>query len=441
MLALLACSQPEPPPDVLLVVLDTVRADALSAYGHSRPTSPQLQAIADAGVRFADVTAPGSWTWPSHASLFTGLDPWEHGARMPALGGSLDQGFPPMRADVPTLAERFGAAGYRTVSLSANCLLDPALGLVRGFDEAVCLDIPGEVEVRAEALLAEPDERPLLLFVNLMPAHSPYDITKANWSAPHEPELRPETAPEWVQPYLKSNPPGVDLGLATGGATGIQHVLRGDLEPDWQLLRDLYDGEVLDADLRLNRLLKAWNRHGGGVVAVTSDHGEAFGEHGRVDHRGSVYPEAVAVPLVLAGPGAPAGRVVDTPVPLVALHDTLLVLAGLEAATAGLPLDGRAWTAPIRAAAWPDPYRAEKVGGLETHHLVLVRVGDEALVVRDLGEDEYYRGGDWSRDLAAQHPDRVAELREHARFEVHETRPEVLEAATRENLKALGYLE
>ena len=82
--SLLACSgltieAPLRRPDVMLVVLDTVRADRLSAYGHDRPTSLQLEAIAAAGVRFVDVTAPAPWTWPSHASLFTGLHPWEHG--------------------------------------------------------------------------------------------------------------------------------------------------------------------------------------------------------------------------------------------------------------------------------------------------------------------------------------------------------------------------
>lgn len=446
LLALLACSQPEPPPDVLLVVLDTVRADALSAYGNPRPTSPQVEAVASAGVRFADVTAPGSWTWPSHASLFTGLDAWEHGARMPQLGESIASGFPPMREDVPTLAGRFAEAGYRTASLSANCLLTPELGLVRDFADARCLDAPGAVEDEVKVLLAEDDPRPLFLFVNLMPAHAPYDITHARWSAPHEAELDPAHAEPWIQPYLKTQPPGVDLGRAAEGYTGIQHYLRGELdvtETGWTLVRDLYEGEVVEADARLNRVLKSWASSRDGVVAVTSDHGEAFGEHGKIDHRANVYPEVLAVPLVLAGPGVPVGTTIEQPIPLLALHDTLLTLAGLEASTRGLVpvMAGGTWSEPIRVVAWPDPYRAEKVGGDEQNRLTLVRDSGDALVLRDRGAAELYVAGDWSNDVAATHPARVEELRALAAVEVHQTRAGPLDAATRNNLKALGYVE
>ena len=119
-------------PDVLLVVLDTVRADRLSAYGHERPTDLYLSALAEAsGVLFEGVTAPAPWTWPSHASLFTGEVPWVHGAHL-ALLESEDERFhhaginaTRMREDLPTLAERFSEAGYRTVSLSANQWLAP----------------------------------------------------------------------------------------------------------------------------------------------------------------------------------------------------------------------------------------------------------------------------------------------------------------------------
>ena len=109
---------PKASPDVLIIVLDTVRADMMSTYGHKHPTSPQLDAIADAGVTFEDVTAPSSWTWPSHASLFTGKAPWEHGAHasIQAEGIGLASGhwgLLAMRSDLPTMAEQFAAAGYR----------------------------------------------------------------------------------------------------------------------------------------------------------------------------------------------------------------------------------------------------------------------------------------------------------------------------------------
>jgi arylsulfatase A-like enzyme len=140
-LLLMACESPEPaPPPVLLVVMDTVRADRTSTYGYARPTTIQLDAVARAGVVFEDVTAPGSWTWPSHASLFTGRPPWEHGAHLVTReqaaslarnavveGSEVMVGR--MRTDLPTLAERFAEAGYRTRALFSNEWLAADLGL------------------------------------------------------------------------------------------------------------------------------------------------------------------------------------------------------------------------------------------------------------------------------------------------------------------------
>ena len=141
-LLLLGCTGPEPapprPPDVLLVILDTVRDDA--TFGAKRAgVTPQLDALGAAGARFTDVTTHGSWTWPSHTSLFTGAPPWEHGAHFaPAKDAALVLGerawsvggFPD---DMETLAEQMQQAGYRTVSLSENPLIGPDLGSTRGF--------------------------------------------------------------------------------------------------------------------------------------------------------------------------------------------------------------------------------------------------------------------------------------------------------------------
>ena len=108
LLLLVGCTSKPAPPDVLLIIMDTVRADRLHTYGHSRPTSRQLDAIADVGVVFTDVTADGTWTWPGHASLFTGEPPWVHGAHWstdPAAAGQVNQetGYwevSPMREDL-----------------------------------------------------------------------------------------------------------------------------------------------------------------------------------------------------------------------------------------------------------------------------------------------------------------------------------------------------
>ena len=109
------------PPGVLRVVLATVRADRSQAWGHDRPTGLQVSAQAESGVRWAEAHAPGSWTWPVHASLFKGTPPWVHGAHFPPLGAATCAGFPAPRDDLPTLAERFAAAGHHSVALSATC--------------------------------------------------------------------------------------------------------------------------------------------------------------------------------------------------------------------------------------------------------------------------------------------------------------------------------
>jgi len=258
-----ATTPPKPAqPSVLVVVIDTLRADAVGALGASRPLTPQMDAVADAGVNFTDVTAEGSWTWPSHATLFTGVPPWEHGAHFAPLDEPMGDSFPSMRADLPTLAEKFSAAGYQTVSLSANCLLDKDSSLVRGFHTARCLDAPGKVEAAVEQLLGQPTDKPLFLFVNLMPAHSPYSLTPAPWAAKHRPRMLGTDKSDWMLPYLVTSPPGIDLQLRAteDSMTGIQAYLSDSLPistADFTVIRDLYEGEVLEADRRLNTVLSA----------------------------------------------------------------------------------------------------------------------------------------------------------------------------------------
>ena len=448
---------PERPPDVLFVVLDTVRADRLQAWGHDRPTGLQITALAESGVRWAEAHAPGSWTWPVHASLFTGTPPWVHGAHFPPLGQAAGNGFPAPREDLPTLAERFSAAGYRTVSLSANCLLEPELGLTRGFEDARCLDVPGEVETAVEQILQD-GTAPLFLFVNLMPAHGPYSLTPVPWAAQHAGAL---AAPaEGLAPYIDPGPPpGVDFQRreAEGAPTGVQRVVSGDLEladRDWAMVRDLYDGELVDADRRLMRIIEAWNGRGPpGIIAVTSDHGEHLGERGLVDHRGSVWPGLTHVPLVIAAPGRlPAAAVVERPVSLVDVPDTLIRLAGIPGAEGPglLKSDGSVDPAPARpvmAMAWPDPYRAATVGGRWTRTWQMWTDGQDRLVLDDAGGVQRFAADDpgLETDISQQDPEGTAALAVRARADlggpVFTGKPRSASSDTEEQLEALGYIQ
>jgi arylsulfatase A-like enzyme len=420
---------PEPErPAILLVVLDTVRADHVSSYGYPRPTTPQLDAVAAAGALFEDASASAPWTWPSHASLFTGQPPWVHGAHLTRGTGDAtqirDMSVTPMRRDLPTLAERLGRAGYRTVSLASNRWLDPPLGLTRGFEDARVLDNDGLVFQAAREEIARRDARPLFLFVNLLSAHAPYLEGPGPWAVPDEAALSPADAPEWLRPYLVTDAPGgVDLYEKPEGSEldGVGRYLAGQLSiPDegMRLLGALYDAGVRAADFGLGRVLQAWvAAHPTGVVAVTSDHGEALGEHGLIDHRGAVYREQLHVPLVLAAPGTvPAGRRVRQPVRMLDLYPTLLELAGVERSPRSLlaVLRGESREGAIVASAWPNPLWADAIGGRFSRRWNLYREGGEALVWDAEGEAELYdlaQDPAMTRDLAQQRPERVRELR------------------------------
>lgn len=460
-LAAAACSPPpSPPPSILVVVLDTVRADRTSTYGYGRPTTPQLDAIAAAGTVFEDTTAPASWTWPSHASLFTGEPPWVHGARVAqvekeAMGEIM---VTPMRRDLPTLAQRLGEAGYRTVALASNTWLSDDLGLTRGFDH---VELQPNDDSVVRAALEEIDrsrDRPLFLFVNLLSAHAPYREGPGPWNAGPWSPLGPETVPEWARPYLiDSSPNGLHFDRVVEGddASGVLKFLRGELpvtERDLELLGRLYDAGVRAADFALGRILGRWvTVHPDGALAVTSDHGEALGEHGRIDHRCSVYSEVLSVPLVLAGPGVEPGARIRTPVGMTALHPTVLAWAGLDAGRPTL-LDVATGTdpGPVEAAAWPGGLWALRVGGPFRHLWHHYREGDHALLVSTGGDTELYDMRDdpaMDHDLSERQPELHRRMLDSALQRIAQAEaapePEPVEISpeTREALRRLGYVE
>ena len=457
---------PPPPPDILLVVLDTVRADRLAAYGHHRPTSSQLEAIAAAGALFEDTTAPSSWTWPSHATLFTGQPPWVHGAhatRDPAYavtapGRTSAYRLTPLREDLPTLAGALAGHGYRTVALSSNHLLHPELGLTRGFEDARCGDLDSAVVDEAVLAMAEDDGRPLLLFVNLMSAHSPFMLApEVPWSAQHRAALDPVSAAPWATPYLieKEGIPGLDLTVSdpARGLLGEQAYAAGDLHIDQDelgVLADLYDGDLVRLDNALMHLVRAWtgSGRGGGVVAVVSDHGEYLGEHGQIGHGRSLYREAWSVPMVLAAPGRiDQGQRVRSPVSLQQLQPTLLALAGIETSEPTLlpVIEGAAGPDAILAAVWGQdgPALPGDIGG----GWRMVRKGTEALLRSETGRLELYDLGSdpaMQRDLATERPQRVMELSDLLAPSLEDAEPHgapiKVGTGTLEQLEALGYV-
>ena len=297
-----------PPPSVVLITLDTTRADHVGRVDEGAALTPSLDALAANGLRFRRALTASPLTLPAHCSLLTGLEPPAHGVR--------DNGVASLPGGIPTLAEAFAKRGYRTAAFVASRVLDRRFGLARGFevyDDFIVAERPGEhgyperdaAGVTSAALSwaasAKLDAgRPYFLWVHYYDPHSPY------------------------------LPPG-----------------------DWKRASAArrYAGEIAFVDREIGRLLGGLPGAGRRVVAAVGDHGEMLGEHGEKEHGVFLYESALAVPLILSGPNVPRGRVVDGPVATRGLAATLLALAGsgADARPFGAELPG------VRAAAPATP--------------------------------------------------------------------------------------
>ena len=304
-------------PSVVLIVVDTLRADHLSLYGHARATSPNLDRWArEHGIVFETAVAPSPWTLPSHASLFTGLDAVRH---------AVNHGSPLPRT-FPTLSEAFRRAGYATVAVTGGVYLTPEFGFDRGFDSFTAWRGGEEGELRAglERALARLDrlgDRPFFLFFHTYEVHTPF------W--PREPYYSQfggtlPIGPTTILPAAV--PPRADEGFVV--RQRVERDGREAAAEDVKTLRRLYDAGVAYTDAHVGRLLDrllALRRPP--IVVVTSDHGEALGERGLAGHA-YLYDFNLRVPLVVSAPGLRAGRV-PSQVRLIDVPPTLTDLAGL----------------------------------------------------------------------------------------------------------------
>jgi len=405
-------------PDVVLLTVDTLRADRLSSYGYARETSPFIDRLADEGALFEDVTSQFSWTVPSMVSVFTGRYLTEKCVEIPL--------------DEHTLAQAFRRAGYRTIGVVANVLLQADVGFARGFDRFVApatetfaraewtLD---DLMERALPLLEEAaagkERRPVLLYLHAMEPHSPY--------AP--PEVLDPAASAFPTPDASFQPGGWHARrLEELGVTDDAPVL---LERARELRRG-YDREVRALDHQLERAFERLDALGlldHAVFALMSDHGEGLWDHcsppqilgpavadrDAIDskrifyqkHGAILYQEVAHTPLVLWGAGVPRGVRVDHAVENVDLFPTLLELADLPATGAlhgrslapglhGRPVEPREFAYALGAG-------ASMVRELATDLKLIVH--GEVLELYDLAADPGERV-----DLAAARPGDVARL-------------------------------
>jgi arylsulfatase A-like enzyme len=295
---------------VVLVSIDTLRADHLGLYGYHRPTSPVLDALASESTVFEDAMSTSPWTLPAHASLLTGLYPSRHG---------LTSHERYLKSSLATLPQLLSRAGYLTAAVVNSHNLSPLFGLDRGFqkyryveEEAGRREPSREITDQAIAWVEEAGGRPLFLFLHYYDVHSDYASL-------------PEHEAEFLKPYD---------GIADGTTAQLAAHREGKVSlsaEDAANLIDRYDAGIRQMDQEIGRLVSFLRDRGlweDTLFALTSDHGEEFFEHGGVLHGQTQYQEVIRVPLVVKGPGIPVRRV-SAPVSLVDLAPTLLTLAGV----------------------------------------------------------------------------------------------------------------
>ena len=314
-LCAVGCSRPAPPPvgakHLVLVTIDTLRADRLSCYGSRTVSTPHLDAIAAQGALCPDVSVQAPLTRPSHVTLFTGRYPAEHGIR--------DNVAPALVAEVPTLAERLKGQGFETAAFVSSIVLSRQSGLARGFDTYSDRFEAGADDARFLNTIQRRGDGPTAEAIAWLEAHpASRTFVWLHLYDPHDPYEPPE-------PY------------ATRYAD----------RP--------YDGEVAFADDLVGRLDAALDRLGrraDTLLIVTSDHGEGLGDHGEAVHGFFVYESTLAVPLLMRGPGSPAGTRLATTVRSVDLVPTALDLLGAPL-DASHEVSGRSLAAALRGGPAP----------------------------------------------------------------------------------------
>ena len=445
-------------PNVVFVVMDTLRFDRTSSGAYSKETTPHLAALAERGVDWRAAFATAPWTWPSTASMLTGLLPEEHG-----VTGS---GASYLASELDTLAEVLQRAGLVTAAFVGNPLIVPAQNFDQGFQhfegtEAGVFVDGVDLVPRALDWVRQQGEARFFLYLHLVDPHVPYDPAPevgARFGGRDPKGWGPDTLSVYASRMMRGEAFDVE-----GRPTFREWIPRAHRER----MQSAYDEAVWTGDLWFGRVLQALAELGldeKTVVVFTSDHGEELLDHGLLKHSHSLYQELVRVPLVIAGPGFPRGEVVRSPVSNRRVFDTLreLVARSSDGARASLLSPGEPgepiffstvmafwngvnhleaygvhlddWT--LHFAPRGGPFGVSEEDRLETNSL-------EGRVRLFFTPDDPAE----QHDLAAEHPDKVHELLGRIRQRLVESKARAVRgtlasgAGTRDMLQAIGYLE
>ena len=406
-----------PRPNVVVLLVDTLRADHLPVYGYRGDTAPFLARLAERSVVFEAAQSTSAWTAPATASLFTSLHPFQHHVdtgfmvtqQMREIGQEIRLNRLP--ADVPTMPEAMRAAGYATFGIAANVNIGEVMGFSRGFHrfrhfpEDVPATVLGEKAAQwGRGMLAS---RPYFLYMHFLDPHAPYR----------------ENAP-W---YAATGDPAADRVAA-------------------------YDSEIRLVDSVIETLHHAlsWDRDT--IVIVTADHGEEFGDHGGRGHGQTLYAEMLHVPLIVHAPGVFAARRVAEPVSLIDVLPTLRDLAGAPAEARD---EGRSLR-PLLEGGPSDPERRSLFAHLlrrdqDDRLMHAVRRGRWKYIEGTLGEQllfDLHHDPRETANLVDSSPALAGHLRTNLRESVRGAKrfagsqgSMVMDPETAETLRSLGYVQ
>ncbi len=431
-------------PNVLVIAIDTLRADKLGCYGGTRGITPNIDRLASEGARFEHAFSHAPWTLPAFASLFSSLLPPEHGA-----GGSLTDDFRALPESVETIAERLDSAGYSTAAIVNVDFLSKTFGLMQGFrhvDDKFSnnnrdMRNAGDTTRAALRWLDSRPKKPFFLFVHYFDPHAEY--------APPQPFRRQFAKPQDAE----------SDGFTFGTREQIVAYRRGEIQfrpLDIERAEALYDGEVAYTDAEIGVLLAGLGERGldaSTLVVLTADHGEEFLDHGGYEHGHALYDELIAVPLIVRQ----TSRIAPIAIPLSVGHmdvaPTLCALLGIEPSPRFRGRD----LSPLLRGATLEPSTLVAYGNFWGQPLGSLRAGDFKLIhtpPHDGVSDrlELYR---WAHDADEEHDLATAERArtddfklaldtELARAEQRRREPPLnapVSAEELERLRGLGYIQ
>jgi len=325
-------------PNVLFILVDSLRSDHLSCYGYPLLTSPRLDTLATQGVLFSSMLAASTWTVPTHASLFTGLYPLSHGAY--SVFSTLDPG-------IPTMAQTLSKNGYYTLSLFSNPLLGSRSGLKNGFDLALGIEHDQKTSLtlvrlfRKFIIKAPPSEEiltftrgwaarcrkhrlPYFVFMNLLDVHAPYGPKEpyfSEFAKSAEKEAVNISRVETLVRFTKSRKERFEL-LAQLTKQDLRYLVR------------MYDSGVRYEDERIGALIDRLKSEGlldNTLIVITADHGDFLGEHSRIGHvSDKLYTPVLKIPLILWCPNKLRPHIVRESISQIDIFPTLLSILGLK---------------------------------------------------------------------------------------------------------------